>query len=473
VVNISDNKTSLSSLLQSAHVDSPGNAPAETPVKTDSGRDRLTFGDSYEVSTPLLRFGQFSDPEARANPRSRFNVDPNGRDFEAQMGAKYQMETFQAWQAIANVLQAFFAQMMANLVAQMIGQMSGGDSGGGGTIGGISGGGGGGSGGVVPGLPTPGPTPSPSPAPVPIADTTPTSQDGYTARTLKDNELFGENGPQAQDIAQGNLGDCYFLSTLGGVATEHPEIIKDNIKEHVDPNTGEVVPHQYDVRFYEQDQHGNTVEHWVTVNDSMLRDSNGNEDYAQTLDNDHDGKWEQWVALYEKGYAVFKSETGDVDQGYDEIGQGGWGGEAYFAITGQQADADNPANMSDQELLDVLNRTNPADGDVVMLGSRGGNDSMLQAEGLPGNHMYQVLGTYTDPDSGEVMVTIRNPWGSFEPGMIPDGHGGFTTNENFDGTNDGIFSVPLSQVQRDFDLVTYASEPTYDVARFRYPEIRS
>lgn len=422
------------SFLQALSALGGGAAKAEGPAaKKDQARAEPFSGDKFADAadaksvSSMARFEQLASARSQSESAVR-ELDPKKDDFELRLAQKYDQETMMVWQAVANVLTAMFAQMMSTLFAEVGGNAE--------------------------------------PKPEPIRDTTPTAVGGNRAQTLSDSELFDANGPSADDVRQGELGDCYFLSALGGVATEDPNVIRDNIRPHVDPASGKEVPHQYDVRFYEKDDAGNTSARWVTVNDAMLRDGNGNELYAQTTDNDKDGKWEQWVSIYEKAYAVFSSENGNVDDGYDRVGQGGWGGEAYFAITGRDCNADDPTAMPKRDLEAILARTNPQDGDVVMLGTIGSNDSLLRADGLPGGHMYQVLGTSEGPN-GETMVTLRNPWGSFEPGLTPDGNGGFVADARFDGKNDGIFSVPLSQVQRDFDLITYPERSELDMRDLR------
>lgn len=404
----------------------PQLAPVDSPPTQKTAPSILDqFGPSR-----VDRFSSFAELH-RTGDSKYTNLDPSSADFEANMGQKYDARTFDTWAAIAQILVPFIEALLQMLQGMGgSGDAGGEDNGGGGSI-------------------------------DPISDTTPKPVDGDTATSLPNEELFGAGGPSAKDVEQGNLGDCYFLSTLGGVATEDPQILEKNIRQHVDPSTGEPAPGLYDVRFYKQDAEGNTVEQWVTVNDKLLRDGSGAEDYAQTTDNDHDGKQELWVAIYEKAYAKFKSQDGTVDDGYAEIGKGGWGGEAYFAVTGKTMNGSDPSQMDARSVASILGRTNPSDGDVVMVGSKS-DDSGLVAEGIPSGHMYQVLGTYTDPSTGETMVTLRNPWGCFEPGMISNGDGTYSTNGRYDGTNDGIFSIPLSQLQQDFDLMTYPDQSRYD-----------
>lgn len=287
-----------------------------------------------------------------------------------------------------------------------------------------------------------------------VPDTTPGAIAGFSPMHLT-SERWSSDGPSLNDVRQGGLGDCYFLAALAGVVTEDQEIIRNGVLPHRDTR-GNIVAGQYDVRLYVQGA-GVAREQWITVSDIMLRDGGYNEAYAQTTDNDHDGAWEHWVALYEKAYAVLRG-AGDVDRGYREAGKGGWGGEAYFALTGRPMLQRDPSMMDGGRLLDILDRANPADGSVVLVGTRGKSDREDIAQGLPANHMYQVLGTYADEWSGEPMVTLRNPWGHYEPNdseLMRTANGTVAADVE---PNDGIFSIPLSQLQRDFDLVAYVDE---------------
>ena len=52
-------------------------------------------------------------------------------------------------------------------------------------------------------------------------------------RTYQSWELFGQSGPRASDIKQGQAHDCYFLSMLASVVGTDPRLIRDNIRSSV------------------------------------------------------------------------------------------------------------------------------------------------------------------------------------------------------------------------------------------------
>src|SRR5262249_13538715 len=63
---------------------------------------------------------------------------------------------------------------------------------------------------------------------------------------FKSNPLFASSGPTKDDIFQGGVGDCYFMSALSAIAKAKPEYIKNMV---VDLGDG-----TYAVRFYRNGQ---------------------------------------------------------------------------------------------------------------------------------------------------------------------------------------------------------------------------
>ncbi len=395
-------------------------------------------GDGFELAS--TRFGPLAslfDP----NAASGYSLNPYAPNFAENMARRFDPSVFVAWDAIAAQMTAFVQQFMQAVMQQLQGVTPGGGD-------------------AAVGPPTVGPQD--------VGEgTTPSAIAGYDPTYMQGEELFGEDargveGPRASDVEQGaEIGDCYFLSTLAGLATNEPGIIRDNISERTDPATGRKV---YDVTFYEDDGQGGSRPRVITVNSDILRDEDGIEAYAQTHDNDGDGKDEMWVAIYEKAYAMYRSETGSVDQGYETVGQGGLGDEAYFALTGRHAELCDPRVTSESELADVLMGANV--GETVLLGTICSDDPLI-ADGLPSGHMYTVLGCERDPATGEVMVTLRNPWGYYEPGVVINRDGTMSAGPGFDGANDGIFRLPLSEVQEYFDLATYPEDSTNKATKLR------
>jgi Calpain family cysteine protease len=115
----------------------------------------------------------------------------------------------------------------------------------------------------------------------------------YKASTLP---LYGASGaPTYQDVNQGYLGDCYFLSSLGEVALKDPSAIESMISANGNGT--------YSVRFFVNGQPD-----YVTVNSQLpvmsgYQWANGSQlEFAN-------GKTDDWVALVEKAYAQLNAQT--------------------------------------------------------------------------------------------------------------------------------------------------------------------
>jgi hypothetical protein len=229
-------------------------------------------------------------------------------------------------------------------------------------------------------------------------------------------EVFGSGGPRLANIRQGALADCYFLAAVGAVVADDPRAVKNAIRDNGDGT--------YSVRFYKSN--GEAV--WIKVDADLPVDASGKLVYAKGLDSDGDGKLELWVPLMEKAYAKFEDKYGPDDgvDGYADIGAGGSPSKAIKALTGRSASRLSVPS-SDAKLEGMLSSAN--DGHQVVASTPRGS-----SDGWVGNHAYTVVGTYEN-EAGDVMVTLRNPWGSNEPDASDMGA----------KANDGLFSVSLDE----------------------------
>ncbi|HEX2735949.1 MAG TPA: C2 family cysteine protease [Polyangiaceae bacterium] len=234
-------------------------------------------------------------------------------------------------------------------------------------------------------------------------------------------ELFGDKGPKLGNIDQGNLGDCFFLASVGAVVADDPTAIRNAIRDNADGT--------YSVRFYHDTLFGHEPV-WITVNGELPVDSNGRLAYAQGVDSDADGKLELWVPIMEKAYAKYVDKYGadDGKSGYADIGAGGSSRAAIEALTGRSAHFDTLPS-GDAKLESMLSAANDGRQVVVSTKDKG-------ADGWVGHHAYTVVGTYEK--DGETMVMLRNPWGSTEPDAADKGK----------KANDGLFSVSLDELRK-------------------------
>jgi len=228
----------------------------------------------------------------------------------------------------------------------------------------------------------------------------PATTDGSTYQDFSSDPLFSTAGPSENDIRQGDIGDCFFLSTLSAVAKVDPQRIRQSMLEMSDGT--------YLVQF----TRGNSKV-YIHI-DGKLPTFDGQLDYAQL-----GAQNSTWVALMEKAFVVFNGKPNS----YSSI-DGGWMDSAFSALGGQPADiisAANPASLLAQT-TSLL-----AAGKAVTFGVE------TPADGAPllSDHAYTVDSVVTDSTGAVVGLRLRNPWGV-------DGVGN-------DGDDDGYVTVTAQQ----------------------------
>lgn len=137
------------------------------------------------------------------------------------------------------------------------------------------------------------------------------------------------------DVAQGNIGDCYFMSAIGAVAKSNPELLKNLIK-------GPDKDGNYQVTLYIDGAiFSSRNAQTVTVSSEFLVHKEGpnlgKPIYAGS------GDKEMWVMLLEKAYAILRGKekywdkrVQGKDPGYNSL-EGGWGEEGIEVLTGKEA----------------------------------------------------------------------------------------------------------------------------------------
>jgi hypothetical protein len=247
--------------------------------------------------------------------------------------------------------------------------------------------------------------------------------------------LFGKGGPRASDIAQGAVGDCYFMSGLGATATQAPATIRSMFINNGDGT--------YTVRFFEYDATNDTWRaDYVTVNLELpVYQQGGAFVYAGWYQGGKATPYTSkanvlWPALAEKAYAQLAEEgwsrfTGTGGSGvsgtpadwnqncYDALNSGD--GVATMQITGSNITADfylpTGTAADEQALIKDFNH-----GSLVTVGSLAQEpaDTPTNAAGEPliiATHVYflhavnATAGTFTlinpcDDGSGQRMVTL-------------------------------------------------------------------
>lgn len=151
-----------------------------------------------------------------------------------------------------------------------------------------------------------------------------------------------ENEISPNDVHQGDIGNCYLMAALTGVAKQNPELIRNAIEGPLDDGT-------YNVHLFSTTSWDESVENSpVTINVSPSFVVFGNMDdhplkefgvvekykdklaYASNADRDENGNMELWVSLIEKAHAQLYGGWEKVD-GF----QGGWPMMVLEMLTGE------------------------------------------------------------------------------------------------------------------------------------------
>lgn len=198
------------------------------------------------------------------------------------------------------------------------------------------------------------------------------------------------------DVHQGQLGDCFLLSSIGELAMQDPAAIQNMI--HVNPGGTETVTLYLD-RSGAVPLPNDTNLRAVTVTVSNVFPS-----YAVNNGATQDvvgGKKEIWAQVLEKAFAT-------VEGGYGAIANGGNPAEAMEQLTGKAATTYRPANVSASLLNNLASAGNLITFDTA-------NQANLP-DNLIGNHAYmfqKVVGS-----GNGASVQLANPWGMDQPGLV-------------------------------------------------------
>jgi hypothetical protein len=212
---------------------------------------------------------------------------------------------------------------------------------------------------------------------------------GYHYQAFSSEPLFAAGGPSENDIAQGNIGDCYFLSTLSAVAKTDPNLIRQSITEL---SNGD-----FQVAFH---SNGQTVDE--VVDDKLAVASNGQLVYSQLGQGGC-----MWVAIMEKAFCAFYGNNS-----YNSI-SGGWMDSVFAALGTTPTDITSAASGA-ALLASIQSELNA--GEAVTIGINQPQDGAA----LIGDHAYTVDSIGTD-SSGNLTLTVRNPWGFAGTGSNPFG----------------------------------------------------
>ncbi|CAE7526188.1 ADL1 [Symbiodinium natans] len=203
-------------------------------------------------------------------------------------------------------------------------------------------------------------------------------------------ELFFD-GFNPNDIHQGELGDCWFLSAIACLSA-HGKLV-EKLFTYSDAPKG-----LYVVRFYK-----NGVFQDVTIDDFFPTK------YGQCAFASSGKKAEAWVQVLEKAYAKLHGS-------YDSI-EGGFVNDALVDMTGGIGEK---MHLHDKAARKEINDGTmwakllslSRDGHLLGCGSGAGKDTETSDMGIVKGHAYSLL--RVEEVEGHRLLQLRNPWGSTE-----------------------------------------------------------
>lgn len=240
----------------------------------------------------------------------------------------------------------------------------------------------------------------------------------------------GIDSIRPDNIAQGEIGDCYFLAAVAALANTPAgkHSIMKMIQENQDGTYTVTFPNSKPVTFT-----------------SPTDTERGM--YSTTSP---DGNW---LEVLEKAYAIKTNRDGlthkftPSSNPYDAIGNGGLLSSGISTLTGKSVDTDVSLLTSDATMRSKLQaalKEGRIMSTAVLKSLNPWNEGRTDS-GLPRAHAYSILGFDAKTDQ----ITIRNPWGHTE---LQNKAG-----QPRDGKDDGVFTMSLAEFKSTFAYISYQS----------------
>lgn len=226
--------------------------------------------------------------------------------------------------------------------------------------------------------------------------------------------LFASGVPHIEEIKQGKTGDCYFLSTAGGMAYHTPQRIIEMIQKNDDGSFSVTFPRHKPISV-------------AAPTDTEI---------ACYSDAGDDG---MWIHVLEKAYATYKNKKTKkyAIEPLDVVTHGGSGARMIMFMTGEACVRYPTSSTSDEDLRKHL-QSALEHNRVVNTGTSG--------------HCLTILGY--DPTSD--IVTVWNPWGT-------------TTNYStvHKDMKNGVFQLSLAELKKYFVSILPEQDRQWTVADFQ------
>jgi hypothetical protein len=232
--------------------------------------------------------------------------------------------------------------------------------------------------------------------------TAPVSAATVTASVLKMTLYLTETGNanpiSYTDINQGQIGDCFLLSSIGEIAMQKPSFISNMI--HLNANGTETIT-LYEGSNGLAADYGTTKYKAVTEVVSNVFQSNGvNNGASQDV---MASQKEIWPQVIEKADAQLNGGPG-----LSSIANGGSPVIALEQLTGHAAQWVDPANLTLANLITFVNSA-----DLLVFDTRA---SGALPSGLVNNHAYMFDGI--TGSGANALVHFANPWGIDNPSPV-------------------------------------------------------
>jgi len=246
-------------------------------------------------------------------------------------------------------------------------------------------------------------------------------------------KLFS-GGITPNDIRQGELGDCYFLSSLS-VLAEKPERIEELFCHHIENKFG-----AYCVTMY-----CDGIRCDILVDDKFPCDVKTRKPVFS-----HGDGPELWVLLLEKAYAKVHGSYYNIEQGTSAA--------ALADLTGGPCFLGKVAEQSDEEIWNTITLHDRLDHVMCCSVADAPNRDLQEEVGLIEKHAYALLDAREF--RGNRLLHVRNPWGKTEwKGKWSDGDTESWTPEakralHYVDADDGSFWIAFEDWKRYFENYT-------------------
>ena len=260
----------------------------------------------------------------------------------------------------------------------------------------------------------------------------------------KNYDIFHE-GATVDDIIQGSLGDCYFLSVLGSLC-EYPKLIE---KLFYSKNLSKKENHQYGINFYINGK-------WklILLDDYFPSRNTSFKKFAFA----YSSTKEIWVPLLEKAWAK-------INGCYAKVGTGGLPNEVFDLCSEAYNEYILIKNKNKDLLWKEIFEGEKKNYMMTAGTTKNTNNFRLEKIGLTPGHAYTVLGVLEI--NKEQVVKLRNPWGNFEFSGDWSDYSPKWTEElkkkyEFNKKNDGVFYMGFNDFLKYFITIGFAKiHPDY------------